>query len=124
MGKLAPIDRKQTEWEGLWWHNEYKEFSSAVLSLADIKKFKGKVRLYVRKNKNFNGGENGRPNYLFCLKDANSDNSHEWNVIDDDSERLYTEDEIRAIIEDVVRYVEQGYTDPDSLYGWIMYKSV
>ena len=73
MSKLETIDGKATNWCGLWWHPEYNGFSSAPLNLAQLKKFKGTVRLYVRKNKFFNNGENGRPNYTFCLKDANAD---------------------------------------------------
>ena len=73
MGNLEPFDSKQTKWEGLWWHPEYCGFSSDCINLADLRKFKGNVRLYVRKNKFFNGGENGRPNYHFCIKDANAD---------------------------------------------------
>ena len=73
MGKLEPIERHSTNWEGLWYHREINAFTSAVIDLADLRKFKGKVRLYVRKNRFYNGGENGRPNYHFCLKDASSD---------------------------------------------------
>ena len=91
MGKLEPIDGKRTNWEGLWWHPEYNGFSSAVLSLSDLRKFKGKVRLYVRKNKNFNKGENGRPNYNFCLKDANSETFRALEV-EDDEERAGDEE--------------------------------
>ena len=122
MGKLEPIDGKQTKWQGLWWHPEYNGFSSDVLSLADIRKFKGNVRLYVRKNKFFEGGKNGRPNYNFCLKDANADIFQNWEVEDDnasfrddDGERLYTEDEVRRIMNGVFRDTQYGYTDPYDL---------
>jgi formylmethanofuran dehydrogenase subunit E len=70
---METFEKKQTKWEGLWWHPEYNGFSSASINLAKLKAFKGNVRLYVRKNKYFNGGENGRPNYMFSIKDANSD---------------------------------------------------
>jgi len=72
MAKLEVIDGKQTNWAGLWWHPEYAGFSSDALSLSELRKFKGNVRLYMRKNRFYNNGENGRPNYKFCLKDANS----------------------------------------------------
>ena len=71
--KLEVIDGKQTSWEGLWWHPEYNGYSSATISLSELRKFKGNVRLYVRKNKYFNKGENKRPNYCFCLKDSKSE---------------------------------------------------
>lgn len=73
MAKLETTDGKTTNWCGLWWHPEYNGFSSAPINLAQLKNFKGTVRLYVRKNKFFNNGENGRPNYTFCLKDANAE---------------------------------------------------
>lgn len=70
MSKLEVFDCKQTSWEGLWWHPEYSSFSSAAINLSQLKKYKGSVRLYVRKNKFYKGGENGRPNYHFCFKDS------------------------------------------------------
>ena len=73
MSKLETIDGKTTNWCGLWWHPEYNGFSSESINLAQLKQFKGTVRLYVRKNKYFNGGQNGRPNYTFCLRDAQSE---------------------------------------------------
>ncbi|MBQ1792160.1 MAG: hypothetical protein II008_18435 [Oscillospiraceae bacterium] len=102
MGRLEPIDGKQTKWEGLWWHPEYNGFSSAVLDLSDLRKFKGRVRLYVRKNKFFNGGENGRPNYNFTLKDSDADVFHLLEVEEDEEPeektRSFTYDELQALI--------------------------
>lgn len=108
MGKLEPFEKKQTKWEGLWWHPEYNGFSSAAISLAELRKFKGNVRLYVRKNKFYNGGENGRPNYLFSLKDANAKVFHLLEIEDSDEDddvyrdndgnRLYTEEEVWQVI--------------------------
>ena len=122
MGKLAPIDGKQTTWQGLWWHPEYNGFSSTVLSLADIRKFKGNVRLYVRKNKFFDGGKNGKPNYNFCLKDANANIFQEWEVIEDEdtsqdenNERLYTEDEVKYIINCAFVDFQRGFDSYDLL---------
>lgn len=67
MGKQTPIDGKGTDWEGLWWHPEKSVFTSAAIDLSDLKKFKGKVRLYVKENKFYNDGENGLPRYNFRL---------------------------------------------------------
>lgn len=118
MGKLEPIERHSTNWEGLWYHREINAFTSAVIDLADLRKFKGKVRLYVRKNRFYNGGENGRPNYHFCLKDASSDifrmltvEEDEEDEEDEDGETVYTRDEVLRIIHGVVRDVQSGYTD-------------
>ena len=115
MGKFEPIERHSTNWEGLWYHPEINGFVSAVIDLADLRKFKGKVRLYVRKNKFFNRGENGRPNYNFCIKDASSDTFRVMTVVkdekDEDGETVYTRDEVMNIIHGVVRDVQNGYTD-------------
>lgn len=123
---LETFDRKQTKWEGLWWHPEYGGFSSAVINLSKLKQFKGNVRLYVRKNKFFNNGENGRPNYHFCIKDANSDVFTVLDVEDDMPDcyledghyydgvgnRLYTKDEVRRIINGTFDAVGYGTSDP------------
>lgn len=82
MGKLETIEKKQTSWGGLWWHPEINSFSSQALSLAQLRKFKGNVRLYVRKNRFYNDGVNNRPNYTFQFRDANSENPTELAVDD------------------------------------------
>lgn len=124
--KLETFDGKQTSWGGLWWHPEYNGFSSESINLSQLKKFKGTVRLYVRKNKFFNNGENGRPNYCFCFKDSNSEVFKNFDVeyeaprpymedgiyYDCEGNRLYTEHEVRKIINGTVRDVEYGFTDP------------
>ena len=113
MGKMEPIDGKQTSWAGLWWHPEYNGFSSACISLTDLRKFKGKVRLYMRKNKFYNGGENGRPNYHFCLKDAESEIFNVLQVEDEEPQYvLFNYDEIQSIINRVACHV-----GGDSEYG-------
>lgn len=98
MGRLEPIDGKCSTWEGLWWHPETNSFTSASLSLSDLRKYKGAVRLIVRKNKYYNGGENGRPNYKFCLRDVARDGK-QWPVadIDEEGERLYTREEVETV---------------------------
>lgn len=130
MGKLEVIDGKQTPWTGLWWHPEYSGFSSASISLAELRKFKGNVRLYVRKNKFYNGGKNNEPNYCFCLKDAKAKVFHLLTVEEDPEEakedspyyeggcyydergnRLYTYDEVQYAIN---RAAEDGRAG----YGW------
>lgn len=136
MGQFEPIDGKSTKWAGLWWHPEYNGFCSQTISLADLRKFKGAVRLYVRKNKFFNKGENSRPNYCFCLRawdshpfgSVNEKSEKELEIDDDfednsfyqdedghyfaDGERLFTRDEVRKIINGTVADVEYGIHDP------------
>jgi hypothetical protein len=123
---MKTFDGKQTEWEGLWWHPEYNGYSSALISFSSLREFKGAVRLYVRKNKFFNAGENGRPNYCFCFKAKDADVFDQLKVIDEkacpykdgdnyyteDGERLYTREETRKIINGTVKDVEYGFRDP------------
>lgn len=89
MAKLEPFDSKITNWVGLWWHPECNAFTSAVFDLSELRKFKGKVRLQMRKNKFYNGGENNRPNYNFCLRDASADVFVPMEVRDDDYDNTH-----------------------------------
>lgn len=130
VSKLEVFDGKQTSWEGLWYHPETAGFSSASINLSALKKFKGAVRLYVRKNKFYNKGENGRPNYVFCLRDSRSP-MFEIGIEEDgakrqarcyydddddcyygkDGERLYTYDEVQKAINGATSDALRGYTD-------------
>jgi hypothetical protein len=115
MGKLETFDKKRTQWEGLWWHPECNAFYSKTFSLASIKKFKGTVRLFVRKNRYFNNGENGRPNYQFSIQDSKGATVAEFEVedIEDrEEERTYTYEEVQDIINKVACDI-----GGDGLYG-------
>ena len=122
---LQSFDGKQTNWEGLWYHPEYCGYSSATIKLSELKKFKGTVRLYMRKNKFYEKGGN-KPNMRFCLKDANSDTFSELSVesemeyakMDDDGHfytkdgsRLYTHDEVQYAIARSAEDGARGYFD-------------
>lgn len=78
--KLNVFDGKQTNWEGLWWHPEYNNYSSASISLAALREFKGQVRFYMRENPAYMDGKNGRPNYLFRIRDAKSEKGNDIDV--------------------------------------------
>lgn len=120
MGKFQSYDGKQTTWAGLWWHPEVNGFSSEVLNLATLRQFKGNVRLYMRKNKFFNSGENGRPNYCFSLRSTSAEKDEPWEVEDiegyqdddDSGERLYTREEVRRIINGTMDATLYGISDP------------
>ena len=79
-----------------------------MISLAQLRKFKGNVRLYMRKNKYYENGKNNRPNYTWCLKDANSSTFIDVDVIDDPEARLYTEDELNDAITKAVKEATEG----------------
>ena len=93
MGKLQPFDGKATKWQGLWYHAHNFCFSSVAFNLADLKKFKGPVRLVVRKNRFFEGGKNGRPNYVFMLVDSKNKEFVELEVTDYQSAHMDTSEE-------------------------------
>lgn len=118
---METMGEKQTKWEGLWWNPKYNGFSSSAISLAELRKFKGKVRLYVRKNKFYNNGENGRPNYHFCFKDVDSETFHILEIEDECvlkdryGKRLYTEREVRDIINGTASDIRYGLDEYDIL---------
>lgn len=100
---METFEARQTEWTGLWWHPEYNGFSSAAVNLAELKKFKGNVRILMRKNRFFNNGENHRPNYLLCIKSASSPTFKTLTITEDedavdDEPRLYTEEEVKRVM--------------------------
>ena len=114
MGKLKPFDQKRTKWQGLWYHPESYSYTSATLNLADIKSFKGNVRIIVKKNK-FYEKDSNKPNYVFMLVDSDSEKYSLWEVEDDEDnedrpyreegnfytgegKRLYTEKEAQRAI--------------------------
>lgn len=83
MGNLEPFDQKRTKWSGLWYHSDTHSFSSPTFSLAELRKFKGRVRLIVRKNRFYNDGENGRPNYVFIFADSKNEKYFDMEVVED-----------------------------------------
>ena len=111
---LEVFDNKRTSFEGLWWHAESNCFTSAVISLAQLRKFKGNVRMVVKKNQFYNGGENGRPNYIFSLYDAKSDNPVELEVqseCNESGERMYSREEVQYAIDRAAEDGRRGYFD-------------
>lgn len=82
MSKLETFDQKTTTWTGLWYHPETLGYTSAALDLSKLKQFKGAVRLYVRKNRFYSGGKNGRPNYVFCIRDAKCECPCDIDIVD------------------------------------------
>lgn len=102
--KLESIEKKMTSWEGLWWHPECRSFYSKPFDLESLKKFKGNVRIFVKKNKYFNNGKNGRPNYLFSIQSLNADGilqSEAEETGQEDAESRFTYDEVQEIINKV-----------------------
>lgn len=88
MGKLEPFDGKRTKWNGLWYHKHNYCFSSETFDLADLKKFKGKIRIVVRKNRFYENGKNGRPNYVFMIVDSKNEKYKEFEIFDDEDDDI------------------------------------
>lgn len=59
-----------TRWEGLWYHPENHNYTSAALNLASLKDFKGNCRVRMIKNR-FKG--EGKPTYLFTISSLTED---------------------------------------------------
>lgn len=107
MGKLEPFEGKQTNWIGLWWHPEINAFLSPTLDLADLRKFKGQFKIQIRKNKYYNNGENGRPNYCFTIREAHSDAFE--NILVDEDEKAeqykFTYEELQNLINKIAYHI-------------------
>lgn len=128
MSKLDLFEGLQTKWCGLWYHPHNGGFSSTAFNLSELKKFKGTVKIYVKKNK-FYKKDTNRPNYVFCIKDSNSPTFIELEIEEDedakscyfdedngcyytgDDERLYTYEEVQYAINRATEDAERGYTD-------------
>ena len=85
---LKPVSGKVSEWEGLWYHADSHCYTSASFNLSEIKQFKGNIRFRVVKNRFFNGGENGRPNYAFRIESVDSEDAETIDFNDTQMERL------------------------------------
>ena len=97
---MDTFDRKQTNWEGLWYQKNGQYFQSVAIDIS------------------YNNGENGRPNYVFCIRDAKSDLAEDIEIEDikgTDDERLYTEEEVRRCIHGACRDGRNGYDPYDLL---------
>lgn len=110
MGKLEPFDNKRTKWSGLWYHPDKLCFTSASFSIAELRKFKGNIRLIVRKNRFYNNGENHRPNYVFIFTDSQNEKYLELEVVDEEiTEADETEGSWITIYDPYWPYIETGY---------------
>lgn len=119
MGNLEPFEKHKTNWLGLWYHKENYLYMSTALNLADLRKFKGNIRLVVRKNRYYEKDTN-RPNMIFCITDANSENPSRFEVIEtgemidtqyrtSEGERLYTRDEVLDCINGAIIDARNGF---------------
>lgn len=107
--KLEVIDGKATNWGGLWWQPDSLYFTSQTISLSELRKFKGCVRLVVKKNKFYNNGENGRPNYVFLFRDAKSENPFTLEVTDETVDEVECEDSLQSKVDELAEIMRSGH---------------
>lgn len=107
-------DKTTTAWEGLWWHPENGCFSSKTFDLTGLKQLKGSLKIFIKKNKYYNNGKNGRPNYLFSITASNSgeisDTRAEESCLNA-TERMFTYDEVQEIVDRIVHDIGRGELD-------------
>jgi hypothetical protein len=72
-----------SNWNGLWWHPEYGNFSSAPFTAEALPKL-GEFRICVKKNPNYNNGKKQSPNYLFSIKSVRNKNAINEQASSDD----------------------------------------
>lgn len=104
--KLEPISTLSTKWLGLWRNSEKEILLSASISLAELRKYKGNVRLIVVKNEHYDNGKNRRPEYLFALRDTSIDKVDVLDIHKCDSYYL-SEKQIEAICEQYDLYTRE-----------------
>lgn len=107
-------DKTTTAWEGLWWHPENGCFSSKTFDLTGLKQLKGSLKIFVKKNKYYNNGKNGRPNYLFSI--TAFDPGEAPDIKTDESEikvtdRCFTYEEVQEIVDRIVHDIGRGELD-------------
>lgn len=118
MMKSEAFDNKKTETIGLWRQPGTATYMSMAISLAQIKKYKGKVRIFVRRNK-FYKKDSNRPNYVLWLCDSDSENCEEFEVIDADENEdmiaVFTREDVRKIINGAYDDCKYGHDPYDTL---------
>ena len=114
MGKLKAIDSKISNWIGVWWHPDIAMFTSASINIAELRKYKGNVRVCLRKNKAYQSGTN-RPNYVLCIRDSQSAEGECIELFDDSEEieRKYTREEVRRVLCGACEDGRRGYSPED-----------
>lgn len=98
-----------TKWLGLWAQDRAGFYAGQVIKKADIPKY---TRIVLRYNKFYEKGLN-RPRFVYCFADsAGYEDKCISMEYEAEAERLYTEAEVRCIINGTVSDVLSGITDP------------
>lgn len=104
MTKKIDYTGKRTEWLGLWYNHSSYSYISQAISLAQLRDYKGTVRLVMRKNRYYESGTN-RPNFQIMLCSSKSlDEAHEVTVEEmPKTNDGYDDGELYVPIEDAMR---------------------
>lgn len=113
----------QTNWLGLWAQERQGLYGGQVIKRTEIPKY---TRIVLRYNKYYEKDSN-RPRFVYCFADSEGYESLcvpiDWKeeirpykedgiYFTEKGERLYTQEDARAIINGTVRDVEYGIHDP------------
>ena len=110
-----------TKWEGLWAQERSGVYAGPVIKKSDIPKY---TRIVLMRNKYWKSDKH--PRYVYCFADSEGyeercvevemaegrPHKEDGVYYDEDGDRLYTRDEVRAIINGTVSDVKYGITDP------------
>lgn len=112
---LDMFDSKKTNWEGLWYQPDMHIYTSRCFTLADLRKFKGNIKILVRKNKFFEK-DSRRPNYQFCICDSRAEKVQSFQVMKAISEAFENEAYIR--LDDAVEVARRLLQDMQYGYSY------
>ncbi len=99
---LNSENSRQIGWGGLWWHPENQNFSSQIVSIDELKKFKNDVKIIIKRNKYYDKDKK-RPNYSFCIREVN-DNKKAEKPLTGNSLEQYSTDEL---LNEIKRRIEK-----------------
>lgn len=103
-----------TKWEGLWAQERPAFYAGKVIKKEDIPAY---TRIVLRYNKFYEKGSN-KPKFIYCFSDSKSYQQKCKNLEIEDEyedepvERLYTEAEVRKIINGTCAAKDYGISDP------------
>lgn len=97
-----------TRWEGLWYHPEAHNYTSAVLNLAALKGFKGTCRLRMIKNRKKGDTQ---PTYLFTIGSTTEDMSDNVEPL----EIRESQDNTQALLDELKNVLQESYLNGERL---------
>lgn len=112
----------KTKWLGLWAQERAGLYAGQVIKKSDIPKY---TRVVLRYNKYYKKGDK-RPRFVFCFADSEGYKEtcipieieegrpykEDGKYYTEQGERLYTEEDARAIICGTMQAYASGYHDP------------